>query len=209
MLISPAQPADVEATARCLTEAFAGDPLLGYLFVSVPERRADAKLEFLTLLLEARIALGMPVLLAREDGRIRGAVMGYSTSRPDWPRALAERWARLESSVPGLPERMADYEAIAAAGVPGEPHYYLGVMGTDPSVQGRGVGGRLLEAFCALSIADPASHGVYLETATPANLPFYRRAGFVQTHQGALGAATLWCLFLSHDAARPRAPGPG
>jgi len=77
-------------------------------------------------------------------------------------------------------------------------HYYLGVIGMDPTMHGLGIGTRLLRSFCDLSASDPRSSGVHLETANPSNVRFYERAGFAVTGQGSLGSETLWCMFLSH-----------
>jgi hypothetical protein len=134
MPIVPAAPPDVDEATRCLTAAFAADPLITYFFRSSPLGRNAACHAFFSLLLRARLALGMPVLLAKGSDAIVGAAMG--------------------------------------------------------------IGGALLEAFCGLSANDPRSCGVYLETATPANLPYYERYGFARTAEGALDdTATLWCLF--------------
>lgn len=142
----------------------------------------------------------MPVLVARDAAGICGAAMGYDTAPPAWPQDLAQAWDRFEAYVPGLAERMAVYDAIAEKGKPAVPHYYLGVLGVDPARHGLGIGKQLLTAFCERADADPLSGGVYLETANPANVRFYERAGFVETGRGPMGSATLWCMF------RPRRP---
>ena len=74
---------------------------------------------------------------------------------------------------------MAIYDEIATRFKPPAPHYYLGVIGIDPNLHGRGFGSQLLEAFCDLSAGDSLSDGVYLETAQASNVGFYERAGFV------------------------------
>src|SRR4051812_23738289 len=81
-------------------------------------------------------------------------------------------------------------------GKPSAPHYYLGVIGVDPDMHGRGIGMQLLKSFCDLSGSDPRSCGVYLETAQESNLAFYERAGFAEAGRGSLGDATLWCMYL-------------
>lgn len=154
--------------------------------------------QFFSLLMRARLALEMPVLVARDGTQVLGAAMGYKTDRPAWPSDLAEEWDRFERSIPGLPDRIAIYDEIAEKCKPAAAHYYLGVIGVDPGLQGKGVGTRLLEAFCEMSAGDGLSGGVYLETAQPTNVAFYERAGFMETGRGALGSDTLWCMYFHH-----------
>lgn len=61
---------------------------------------------------------------------------------------------------------------------PPEPHHYLMLLGVHPSFQGQGCARTLLEALHARSAAHPTSVGVYLETANPSNLAFYRYFGY-------------------------------
>ncbi|MBM4218114.1 MAG: GNAT family N-acetyltransferase [Gammaproteobacteria bacterium] len=193
--VARAERADLAAAVEALGAAFAADPLISFLFDSAGERRDECACEFFRLLMSARLGCSMPVLVAREGARIVGAVMGYDTSRPGWPEPLKERWKRLMAGVPGVVERLGSYEGLADRHMPAEPHYYLGILGVAPAEQGRGIGGALIASFCALSAADPRSTGVYLETASPVNLPLYRRGGFAVTGEGPLATATLWCMF--------------
>ena len=64
---------------------------------------------------------------------------------------------------------------------PREPHWYLSVLGTDPTQQGKGVGGALLEPV--LDRCDSQGLGAYLESSKEANIPFYQRFGFAVTGQ--------------------------
>lgn len=200
MQIAPAAPSDLEPAVTCLAEAFAEDPITGFLLQAGPGYR-DRVTQFFSLLMRARIALGMPVLVASDGTRVHGATMGYTTARPVWPSAVTADWDRFENATPGLTDRMARYDEIADQYKPSAPHYYLGVIGVDPAMHGLGLGTRLLQSFCDLSAGDPLSSGVYLETANPSNVRFYERAGFAETGRGSLGGATLWCMFLAH---RPR-----
>lgn len=198
MEIVAVRPDDLEPAIDCLVPAFAADPITRFLLQDGPgyENRLRT---FFSLLMGARMALGMPVIAARDASAIHGAAMGYTTAPPAWPAEFAQAWEMFESAIPGIAGRMAAYEGIAEACKPHVPHYYLGVIGVDPAAHGRGVGKQLIEAFCALSDSDEPSGGVYLETANPANVRFYERAGFATTGTGTLGDATLWCMF------RPRA----
>ena len=92
--------------------------------------------------------------------------------------------------------RMALYDAICAKFEPKAAHYYLGVVGVNPSLQGHGAGNRLIEAFAQRSTKDPASTGVFLDTANPANAEYYQRRGFSVLGTEALDdEITLSCLF--------------
>jgi ribosomal protein S18 acetylase RimI-like enzyme len=196
--ITPATLSDLNESVGCLAMAFARDPITGFLLQTGPGYR-DRVTQFFSLLMRARIALNMPVLVARGTSGIHGAAMGYATSPPEWPPDLAEEWDRFEKAIPGLTDRMAVYEEIAANCTPSAPHYYLGVIGIDPNFHGRGLGTQLLTAFCDLSASDRQSSGVYLETAEASNVAFYERAGFAESGRGSLGDATLWCMYLPHS----------
>ena len=55
-------------------------------------------------------------------------------------------------------------------------HWYLPLIGIDPSQQGHGLGGALLKPI--LARADIEGLPCYLETVEPKNVPFYQRHGF-------------------------------
>lgn len=198
MKISNVSLSDLDQALNCLATAFARDPITGFLLQTGPGYH-ERVTQFFSLLMRARIALQMPAIVARDATGIHGAAMGYATTHPAWPSALSEEWDRFEKSIPGMSDRMAVYEGVAAKFKPAAPHYYLGVIGTDPNLHGRGIGTQLIKAFCDASANDPLSSGVYLETAQPSNLKFYERAGFVETGRGSLGDATLWCMYLPHE----------
>jgi ribosomal protein S18 acetylase RimI-like enzyme len=62
---------------------------------------------------------------------------------------------------------------------PGEPHVHLGPIGVEPEAQGRHVGSRLMEKYCAE--LDRTGLVGYLETDRPENVAFYSRFGFAVT----------------------------
>jgi ribosomal protein S18 acetylase RimI-like enzyme len=198
MKITAASSLDIDEAVGCLATAFAKDPITGFLLQTGRGYR-ERVTQFFSLLMRARIELEMPVSVARGAQGIGGATMGYTTVQPEWPAGLTEEWARFEKAIPGLADRMAIYDEVATKFKPRVPHYYLGVIGTDPTLQGSGIGTQLLKSFCEVSANDPLSSGVYLETAQESNLRFYERAGFAETGRGNLGVATLWCMFLPHE----------
>ena len=81
MNIRPTVTADIEPALACLVRAFADDPITGFLLGTGPGY-PDRLKRFFSLLMRARIALGIPVLVAHGDSGIVGATMGYSAARP-------------------------------------------------------------------------------------------------------------------------------
>lgn len=78
---------------------------------------------------------------------------------------------------------------------PHEPHYYLHAIGAIQTRQGKGVGGRLMEA--SLQRVDADSMPAYLESSKERNIPFYRRYGFevVEEISPAKGCPSMWLMW--------------
>ncbi|WP_205650232.1 GNAT family N-acetyltransferase [Actinoplanes solisilvae] len=72
--------------------------------------------------------------------------------------------------------RMCDYDDAVHAAMPAEPFWYLGVLGTHPDHTGR----RWAQAVMHAGLDRAAADGLpaVLETSNPANVEFYRRAGW-------------------------------
>jgi ribosomal protein S18 acetylase RimI-like enzyme len=74
-----------------------------------------------------------------------------------------------------LPEVFAMLEQMGAFH-PTEPHWYLPMIGVDPSEQGSGCGSALLRR--GLARCDAAGLPAYLESTSLRNVPLYERFGF-------------------------------
>jgi ribosomal protein S18 acetylase RimI-like enzyme len=88
------------------------------------------------------------------------------------------------ASVPSFPARMPI--AMRVLGLlqskhPKEEHWYLAVLGTDPSRWRRGIGSRLLDPVLAKAEAEGLPS--YLETQAERNLAFYGKHGFEVTEE--------------------------
>ncbi len=78
------------------------------------------------------------------------------------------------------PAKHADTFAVLEqmeAAHPTYPHWYLPLLGVDPSHQGLGLGSLLMEA--GLRTVDADHLPAYLETPNPRTVAFYERYGFV------------------------------
>lgn len=195
MQVFPATVADLQAATECMVAAFPNDLNLGAFFDDSPMGRTAATAQFFAMLLEARIRLHMPALVAKDGDRLVGIVMGDDTTKPIWPDDLQQRWEAFEAASPLLAHRFAVYDQIVADARLDRPHYNLGVLAVRPECQGLGVGKALISAFLSLSDLDEHSEGTAIETASPANVALYDQFGFQARASGPLETVTLWCLY--------------
>jgi GNAT superfamily N-acetyltransferase len=77
--------------------------------------------------------------------------------------------AAIQGDISALLEQMGRYH-------PSEPHWYLPLIGVDPSRQNQGYGSALMRH--ALAACDRDGRPAYLESTNPKNIPLYERHGF-------------------------------
>lgn len=119
------------------------------------------------------------VYVATKNGTIAGAAVWLP------PGKFPPTFGRQMSAIPTLSSlliwpralrRLLQFAKTAERFHPPQPYWYLVVLGVDPSVQGEGIGSRLLEPV--LARADASGEVCYLETHTPRTVAFYFRLGF-------------------------------
>ncbi|MFM8862623.1 MAG: GNAT family N-acetyltransferase, partial [Acidimicrobiia bacterium] len=77
---------------------------------------------------------------------------------------------------------------------PTEPHWYLALLGVDPSRQRSGLGSALLRPV--LEQCDESGAAAYLETQKPDNLAYYARFGFEERDRITVGdSPPVWLLW--------------
>jgi ribosomal protein S18 acetylase RimI-like enzyme len=74
------------------------------------------------------------------------------------------------------------------------PHWILVQLGVEPTLQGNGIGGRLIQPI--LAQADEDYLNCYVESADERNLNFYRRHGFKVADKGRVpnGGPQVWAM---------------
>ena len=77
-------------------------------------------------------------------------------------------------------------------------HWHFGPLGVAPEAQRKGVGRRLMDAYCAA--LDRQSAAGFLETDKPENVSFYRKWGFDVTSRADVIGATTY--FMARSAKR-------
>ena len=77
---------------------------------------------------------------------------------------------------------------------PTEPHYYLAILGVEPSAQGTGLGSKVLQPM--LDRCDSEAVPAYLESSKRSNIAFYERHGFRVTGEVGLPLGPpLWLMW--------------
>lgn len=178
-----------------MARAFADDPVMMWIFPSDQMRRRQ---------LPAFFVVAMRGTSLRHEGTeivmAEGAVLGGAMWVPPgtW---MPSAWQQIRS-LPGY--ALALRSRFAAAGRayneilrwhPRQPHWYLSGIGTDPPVQGTGVGSELMRS--RLARCDAEGLPAYLESSKESNVPFYQRHGFTVIREVTISGRgpRLWLMW--------------
>ncbi|MCB1694689.1 MAG: GNAT family N-acetyltransferase [Halioglobus sp.] len=149
--------------------AFRDDPVMNWI---------SADPDFLPTFFDITLPVFLPhdLTYIEEQGRGAAAWLGPG-QKLHWPVTPGNLWRMLK--VCGLRGfyRFARSGLLATAKFhPGEPHYYLFLIGTLPECKGQGIGSALMAQV--LRQCDEENLPAYLENSKPDNLAFYRGHGF-------------------------------
>jgi len=197
--VRAATPEDRRALAGVLARAFWDDPVWRWLFPDDTTSTRRLELTFNAYLADA---LRVGSVFTTPD--LEGAALWKPPGK--WQLS----WGSLLRSAPELLRafglRIAyalRIERVVESEHPRDPHWYLSVLGTDPTAQGKGVGGALVR-----QVTDRCDHlGIpaYLESSKPENVPYYERFGFAVTGETRLGKDGPPIWFMWRD---PQVPEP-
>lgn len=171
--------ADVPELARTLARAFFDDPIACW------SCRPD---ELRLRMLERFYVIRLRQVLRHEEVWVEEGLGGgalwlppgrwRTTPREDAELARCQLHPRLLARMPMVAWGFTGIERRHPAS---PPHWYLAILGTDPSAQGRGIGSALLRAV--LDRCDEDGVAAYLESSKEANVAFYARHGFRVTEE--------------------------
>ncbi len=179
----PLTASQIRHTATVMARAFDGDPFFTF---SIPDAAKRGRV--LPWLFERSIRYGYfygkvyttPSLegVALWLGPKHASLGGMGIARTGlFLLPLKLKWQELERCM-----RLSNYaDRLHKKSVTGR-HWYLYGLGVEPSLQGQGVGGALLQPV--LAQADREGLVCYLDTNNEKNIPFYERNGFAVISHG-------------------------
>ena len=123
---------------------------------------------------------------------VNDRLIGIALIAPPQRRlGITESWAwrlrMLLSTGVRCTQRYLDYHQAVLACVPGDAVHMLPLLGIDPQFQGQQYGEQLLVAVHNWCAEDPHSQGVVLDTGNPRYLEFYKRQGYQEIGEVAIG----------------------
>lgn len=178
-----------------LCDAFADYPVMRYVLGERDEGYPGRLRTLIHFFVMARVLRDEPIL-GLADGERLGAAATISipgTTSPAELGTLRESvWAELGSAARARYERFGE---AASAFTVDAPHIHLNMIGVRRSLQGTGLGRRMLEAVHRFSREHPRSDGVTLDTDA-ANVGMYERFGYERIgHARVSPELEIWGFF--------------
>ena len=191
--IRPAVDADLNALTATLARAFDDDPFINWM-VMQDKRRARRIFDVMEISLrDLTFPFGEVYTTSSIDGGALWAPpgkwrLGILQQLMMLPRlAKVTSWKRFLTVSSGFSALERKH--------PEAPHYYLAVLGVEPQMQGRGLGGQLMRPV--LDKCDSEHMPAYLESSKEKNVPLYERNGFKVTekYQVPNGGPPMWLMW--------------
>ncbi len=173
-----------DQAAVALGRAFIDDPVFLAIArgIADPAERARVLAEMFRAMLVVQRRSGQPAFGIMRDSRVVAAAVtegAAGVSMLDTVMTGMGQMPRLVRAIGlgGIQRAMAIFRVLSQSH-PHEPHLYLQVLGVEPAYQRSHLGGALLDYLRAQVNARPDLSGVYLETATEANVAYYSARGY-------------------------------
>jgi ribosomal protein S18 acetylase RimI-like enzyme len=193
--VRPARKADARALTRTLGRAFSDDPVMTWMLPG-DTRRAKGLPRIFAAMTRHHFLAGGGAEVALRSGDIGAAALWDPPGR--WKQSPREEFMTMPSfllATGGRTARGRQVGELMKKQHPEEPHWYLAVIGSDPTVRGGGFGQALMQS--RLDRVDAEHAPAYLESSNPDNIPYYVRFGFEITGEIKLpdGGPSMWPMW--------------
>jgi len=185
------RPGDHPDAARIVTDALLHDP--GWLAVG-PSRTGHRRrilLRYHRTAIRVVHRYGGPIYGVFREGALAGVAVTFAAGRfppPAW--TFVKYVPGFLAAGPGPVVRGLRASSVQDGGHPDHEHVFVWFLAVDPGHQRSGVGRALLAR-----VFEDAEAPVYLDTANPANVPYYASFGFEELGRAALPrGATMWFM---------------
>ena len=193
--VRPSQKTDVKALSRALGRAFYEDPIMMWMLPNAAQRTRTLPRVFAAMTRHHFLA-GGGVEVATNGSGIGAATLWDPPGR--WKISGRDDLMMMPTLMLSFRSRVSaarQVMEIMKREHPDEPHWYLAVIGSDPTVRGAGFGQALMRS--RLDRCDAEHAPAYLESSNPDNVPYYMRFGFEVTGEIELpdGGPSMWPMW--------------
>ncbi|ORB28463.1 GNAT family N-acetyltransferase [Mycolicibacterium parafortuitum] len=189
---------DVAELSQVLARAFFDDPVMVWMIPDETRRVRALERMFGAMTRHHFVGGGGAEVAADAGGagRIGAASLWDPPGR--WKQTPREELRMMPSLIRALgrhARRGMTMGEVMKKHHPEEPHWYLGVIGSDPDVRGKGFGNALMRS--RLDRCDAEGAPAYLESSKESNVPYYMRFGFEVTAELTVpdGGPTMWQMW--------------
>lgn len=194
---------DAEA-ASVLGRAFVDDPLIKAILPPIQDsaERARRMGQMFAVALASQRHSGQPLVGVLHEGRVGAAAIIEQVARPPTVASIVLHDltllpALIQAGGLGTVRRVIAALDVLSHHRPSEPHLYLNVLGVEPILQRRHFGITLLDWLREQAALRSSLVGVYLETATEANVSYYSHVGYRVTGEIYPLGVRMWQMLQS------------
>ncbi|MEY2451046.1 MAG: hypothetical protein QOD92_620 [Acidimicrobiaceae bacterium] len=181
---------DIEGITAALVKAFDDDPVMNHIF-----RKGRAKKARVFFTSDSKRSLTKGALYTTAGGPPQGGAIWMAPG--EWKIGGLELLGQLPMLFhlgADTPRALSLLTQVEKLHPQEPPHWYLGVLGTAPEHQGKGVGSALIRPI--LEKCDEEGLPAYLESSKESNIPFYQRHGFKVTREiNVKNGPTVWPMW--------------
>ncbi len=171
-----------------LYQAYRHDPTFAYLFEAERPGYDQRVRATVRELVQQHFAEDLPAIGLLIDDRLIGmALIAPPQRRMDITESWAWRMRMLLTTGFRCTKRYLEYHDAVLACLPPGPYHVLPLLGIHPQYQGKRLGEQLLEALHNWCAEDASSQGVVLDTGNAHYLDFYKRQGYEEIGEVAIG----------------------